>query len=625
MKNNPTFAVKNNPSSGIKNQSIAVWLEKARLQKTQRALKYKQNDSWVDLSYDDYLKKIFHFQTLLKENKIKKGQFVALISSTRWEWAAFDVAALSMGVVLVPIYPNLSDDDVEYILNHSECALAILENSKITEQFNRVQSRQAQNKNESDQKLESSQKKLIPFLQIDQIDLDASYVQDSHIQEMIDGAHTIKASDPATLIYTSGTTGKPKGVLHAHKALISEISEAFDLFAIYPEDISLAFLPFAHVMGRVEHWGALYKTSQVAYAESIDALRKNLVEIQPTFLMAVPRIFEKIYSGIMTKVAVSQIKKKLFDEALSAAQKIAYYRQTGQVAPLFEALKYEALTKLAFTPVKQAFGGRLRFAISGGAPLSSDLEKFFSYMGIQIFEGYGLTETFAAICVNTYQHKKNGTVGKPIGDVKIKFAADGEILVHSDKCMTEYYKNPEATAGAMVDDPALNSDSSPLVNTTQSNSNTVIDKYFATGDIGEFTADGFLKITDRKKDLIKTSGGKYVAPQKLEGLLKQEPVISNVFICGDQQKFVAALISVESLAAEATSEERDAVLTKIQTQVQNINSQLASYESIKKYEVLFEVWSVENGCLTPSMKVKRKFIEKRYAHIIDSLYNKSSD
>ncbi len=583
-------------------QSVAVWLEETRGQKTQKALQYKQNDLWVELTYDDYLKKIFHFQTLLKEQKIEKGQFVALISNTRWEWATFDVAALSMGVVLVPIYPNLSDDDIEFILNHSDCALAILENSKIAEQFNRVCTKLS----------EKTQQKIslqIKHLQIDQIDLDSSYVQDSHIQEMIDFAHTVQPTDPATLIYTSGTTGKPKGVLHAHKALISEVSEAFDLFAIYPEDVSLAFLPFAHVMGRIEHWGALYKTSQVAYAESIDSLKKNLVEIQPTFLMAVPRIFEKIYAGIMTKVSISKIKKKIFDEALAAAQKINYYRQTGQVAPLFEALKYEALTKLAFSPVKQAFGGRLRFAISGGAPLSSELEKFFSYMGIQIFEGYGLTETFAAICVNTYQHKKNGTVGKPIGDVKIKFAADGEILVHSDKCMTEYYKNPEATEKSIV-----------VIADNQSS-----DSYFATGDIGELTADGFLKITDRKKDLIKTSGGKYVAPQKLEGLLKQEPVISNVFICGDQQKFIAALISVESLSAEATSEERDVILAKIKTHVQNVNSQLASYESIKKYEVLFETWSVENGCLTPSMKVKRKFVEKRYAHVIDSLYNKPSD
>ncbi len=588
---------KNKPSDNSKNQSVGFWLEKTREQKTQRALRYKQNDLWVELTYDDYLKKIFHFQTLLKEKKIKKGQFVALISNTRWEWATFDVAALSMGVVLVPIYPNLSDDDVEFILNHSECALAILENSKIAEQFNRVCT-----------KLSEKTKQQIPFLQIDQIDLDSSYVQDSHIQEMIDFAHTVQPTDPATLIYTSGTTGKPKGVLHRHKALISEVSEAFDLFAIYPEDISLAFLPFAHVMGRIEHWGALYKTSQVAYAESIDTLKKNLVEIQPTYLMAVPRIFEKIYAGIMTKVSVSKIKKKIFDEALAAAHKINYYRQTGQVAPLFEALKYEALSKLAFSPVRQAFGGRLRFAISGGAPLSSELEKFFSHMGIQIFEGYGLTETFAAICVNTYQHKKNGTVGKPIGDVKIKFASDGEILVHSDKCMTEYYKNPEATEKSIV-----------VIVDNQSS-----DSYFATGDIGEFTADGFLKITDRKKDLIKTSGGKYVAPQKLEGLLKQEHVISNVFICGDQQKFIAALISVESLVTEATSEERDVVLAKVKTHVQNVNSQLASYESIKKYEVLFETWSVENGCLTPSMKVKRKFVEKRYSHVIDSLYNKSS-
>ncbi len=608
-------------------QSVALWLEKVYAKKAQKAVRYCKDNIWVDLSYGDYLKKIYHFQTLIKENKIKKGQFVALISNTRWEWATFDVAALSMGVVLVPIYPNLSDDDVEYILNHSQCSLAILENSKIAEQFNRVQAKiilKQNTKQNSEQNAE--QKNRIPSFQIDKIDLDATYVQDSHIQEMITEAHTIKSTDPATLIYTSGTTGQPKGVLHAHKALISEISEAFDLFAIYADDISLAFLPFAHIMGRIEHWGALYKTSQVAYAESIDSLKKNLVEIQPTFLMAVPRIFEKIYAGIMTKVSISKLKKKLFDEALSTAKKMNYYRETGQVAPLLEALKYEALTKIAFSPVKLAFGGRLRFAISGGAPLNSELEKFFSYMGIQIFEGYGLTETFAAICVNTYQHKKNGTVGKPIGDVKIKFADDGEILVQSDKCLVEYYKNPEATANSFISYPNDNKNAAKNSSLKKSDlsEHAINNKYFATGDIGEFTADGFLKITDRKKDLIKTSGGKYVAPQKLEGLLKQEPLISNVLVCGDQQKFVAALISVESLQANATGEERKLALAKIKTQVQNVNSQLASFESIKKYEVLFEAWSVENGCLTPSMKVKRKFIEKRYSHVIDSIYNKSS-
>lgn len=573
-------------ASKTSDQSIHLWLKNAYTRKEQIAFKHKKKGQWSEKNNYQYLQLITHMQGFLKENKISTGSKVALMSATRWEWALTDVATLAMGAILVPIYPNLTDEDVIYILDHCEAELLFVDNKKTHAQFERINA-----------KLQ----KQIKCLVFEELDMDSGYVGDSSIELLINHAAQTKLEDPATIIYTSGTTGRPKGVLLQHHALISEVYEAFSLFKISHEDISLAFLPFAHVMGRVEHWGALFRGSQVAYAESIELLKRNLSEVKPTYLVAVPRIFEKIYSGIAALVETNPLKKKLFDQTLALAKKISYYRETKQAAPLVHALAYEGLSKIVLGPIRQAFGGRLRFAISGGAPLSPDLGLFFSYLGIRIFEGYGLTETFAAITVNTETHWELGTVGRPIGDVQIKFAGDGEILVKSRKCLKEYYKNPEATAAAIDKDG-----------------------FFATGDIGEFTANGYLKITDRKKDLIKTAGGKYVAPQKLEGLLKQEPIVSQVFICGDQRKFISALITVESLPIEATAQQKAEVLQKIKAQVQKVNSQLASFETIKKFEVLFEVWSVENGCLTPSMKVKRKFIENRYAHILDDMYGGAS-
>lgn len=573
--------------SKTSDQSIHLWLKNSLNRKDQTAFMFKKKDRWVKKSYFEYLQLITHMQSLIVEQHVPTDGKVAIMSATRWEWACSDIATLARGSILVPIYPNLTDDDVIYILNHCEADLLLVDSKKTYAQFERINSKI---------------QKPIKCLVFDELDMDAGYVNEDGVKKMIERAAKIKFEDAATIIYTSGTTGKPKGVLLQHQALISEVYEAFSLFQIGPQDISLAFLPYAHVMGRVEHWGVLYRGCQVAYAESVELLKRNLAEIKPTFLVAVPRIFEKIYSGIATLVATNPVKKTLFNQTLSLAKKMAYYRETNQAAPLTQALAYESLSKIVLGPIRQAFGGRLRFAISGGAPLSPELGQFFSYLGIRIFEGYGLTETFAAITVNTESHWQLGTVGRPIGDVEIKFAADGEILVRSKKNLKEYYKNPEATTAAIDSEG-----------------------FFATGDIGELTAGGYLKITDRKKDLIKTAGGKYVAPQKLEGLLKEEPLISQVLICGDQKKYITALITVESLPVDATAEMQNAVLQKIKTQIQKVNSQLASFETIKKFEVIFEVWSVDNGCLTPSMKVKRKFIQNRYAHIIDDMYGGGSE
>ncbi len=566
-------------------ETITDWLLRIQSRDQKNAVSYKDlnTKTWQNLTAIHYLQKITAFKKILSAQTVDqslKRKTVALISSTRWEWSAIDIATVSSGALLAPLYPNLSDEDVTYILNHCEADILVLESKKHLDQFRRIENQ--------------IQKKLIPII-IDELDLNIDSISSSDIEHLINESRHVQHEDPITIIYTSGTTGQPKGVLMQHQALISEVSEAFSLFHVSEADTSLSFLPYAHVMGRIEHWGSCFAGYRLAFAESIDTLKNDLIEIKPDFLVSVPRIFEKIYAGILNQVETKPMKKKLFYQALEVSKKMNYYRQTKQSAPLSLILQFEVLSKVVFAPVRKVFGGKLRFAISGGAPLGQDLGHFFANMGIQILEGYGLTETFAAVTVNTESQQQLGTVGRPIGDVEIRFDHDGEILIKSKKNMKEYFKNPEATADSFKDD------------------------FFRTGDIGELTADGFLKITDRKKDLIKTAGGKYVAPQKLEGLLKQEPVISQVLIIGDQRKFISALISVET-----TAEDNEIIYSiikeKIKKHIQKINSGLASYDAIKKYEIVFESWTIDNGSLTPSMKVKRKVIEKKYLELIDRIY-----
>jgi long-chain acyl-CoA synthetase len=281
----------------------------------------------------------------------------------------------------------------------------------------------------------------------------------------------------------------------------------------------------------------------------------------------------------------------MFDYALDISKQVAYHRATNQTMSLNLILQYQLLSRLVFKPIRDVFGGNLKFAICGGAALGEELGTLFSLMGIEILIGYGLTETFAAVTINTVENHKSGTVGKPIGDVEIKFDHDGEILLKSQKSMKEYYKNPAATKEVFTEDG-----------------------FFRTGDIGELTSDGYLKITDRKKDLIKTSGGKYVAPQKIENLLKQNSNIAQVLVIGEQRKFISAIINVEKENPGAE------IFEQIRKYIQQINSSLPSYETIKKFEIVTDPWKTENGCLTPSLKVKRKFLEKKYTDLINKLY-----
>lgn len=564
--------------------------------------------NWKNVSWSEYFRQIEAVGTKLLSLGVQPQDRVALMSNTRWEWAVTDLAVMSIHAITVPIYQTVTAEDLEYILNDSKAKILILENRNMIKLFLTVRDRCPT---------------IEHVLVIDEIrDNDSEFVAwtdafqnpSSHLEKHRHHFdNLIRSTGPdqvATLIYTSGTTGRPRGVILTHTQIMSEIAEAFAYAGANPDDVSLSFLPYAHVLGRIEYWGHVHIGFTLAFAESIEKIRANLLQIQPTIMVSVPRIFEKVHAAILTQIEASVITKKIFHEALKVGLKVSRHKQKAEPISIKTHLKYLAAKKIALDKVKDSFGGRLRFAISGGAPISKDIVEFFHACDVLILEGYGLTETTAAVTVNVPFDYEFGTVGKPIGDVQIKIADDGEILIKSKKVMKEYYNDPDATALALDDG------------------------WLHTGDIGELTASGHLRITDRKKDLIKTAGGKYVAPQRIEGLLKLSPLISQVLVHGDNKKYVVALITLDPIHLRQLAHEKGltytddealtqhpAVLEIVRKGVAEANAHLASYESIKRFAVLPKDFSIEAGELTPSLKIKRKFVDQKYRNQIEKLYS----
>lgn len=574
-----------------------------------KAVSFKQHGQWQSLSWRDYYDKITITASALINLGIKRGDRVAIMSNTRLEWSLCDYGIMGIGGITVPIYQSSTEEDIEFILNNSKARFIFVENKSSLLQIQALSS-----KLPALEKIICFNNELVLSESNSQTwgDFHARGAKNlkSNIQNFETSCSQTSSSDIATLIYTSGTTGLPKGVVITHEQIISEISEAFPYVGATIHDVSLSFLPYAHVLGRIENWGHIFVGYHLVFAESIDRVRQNLAEIRPTFLVSVPRIFEKIYAGIMAQLGNSPVRKKLFKWAIAVGQQAGQCRLKHEPIPLPLFMQLQVAEKIILGKVKAAFGGRLRFAMSGGAPIALEIEEFFHSCGILILEGYGLTETTAAICVNTPFDYKFGSVGKPIGDTEIKIADDGEILVRSKKVMKEYYQDADATKGAIENG------------------------WFKTGDIGELLPSGDLRITDRKKDLIKTAGGKYVAPQKLENLLKTQPLVSQAIIHGDNKKYIVALISLDFLALEKFAKENSLsyqntssltqnskVLEALRLSVAEVNSQLASYETIKRFSILPVELTVENGDLTPSLKIKRKLLEKKYADQLAALYS----
>lgn len=570
------------------------------------AVKFKIKGTWKSKSWTEYYQDVETVGSALLSIGVKEGDCVAIMANTRYEWSVADLAILGIKAITVPVYQNNTAEDVEYILQNCGARILICESRGPLKIFESIKSKCPQVEKVIVLEDTCANPETITWNVVKGMGETYLKKHPNHFRELCE---SITLEDTATVLYTSGTTGLPKGVVLTHLQAFSEISESFPLCGVNDKDVSLSFLPYAHILGRIEHWGHLYIGFTMAYAESIEKIRNNLTEVCPTFLVSVPRIFEKIYSAIWAQAQTQPLKMKVFKWALEIGRKVGEHKMSGQILPLDLLLQYTLAQKLVLGKIADAFGGRIRFAISGGAPISKDIALFFHSAGILILEGYGLTETTAAITVNTPFNYRFGSVGRPIGEVKIKIAEDGEILVKSDKVMKEYYKNPQATKEVFTDG------------------------WFHTGDIGEILAGGDLKITDRKKDLIKTAGGKYVAPQRLEALLKLCPYIGHIHIHGDQKKYIVALLTldrpnVEQLAKDQNIEFSDwdslvnspFVQGLIRQAVVDVNTQLASYESIKKYRVLPNEFTVEGGELTPSLKVKRKVLDQKFKKEIDELF-----
>ncbi len=585
---------------------LQTFLQNVERLKTKPCFRFKKDGQWRDLSWIDVRERVFEIAAGLKALGVATGDSVALFSSTRPEWTLCDLAILSLGGVTVPIYQSNTAEQAEFILQNSGTRVVFVEDKKL---FERVRTARKDYRGLekailiSGKKDDSSWTLSLAELQ--------KMGQGQDREAWRKGIDAIGPTDTATIVYTSGTTGPPKGAVLTHHNILSEVEACARLFDITQEHISIIFLPLAHILARVMQFFQLHVGFVKAYAESIDKLVENIGEVRPHFFASVPRIFEKIHERVLQQVeGGSPLKKSIFSWAERVGTEISRKRQEKKWVDPWLGLRGKLATALVFKKLQKRLGGRLQFAVSGGAPLAKEIAQFFHAAGILILEGYGLTETTAAVNCNTIQDFRFGTVGKLVEGVEEKIAPDGEILVRGDVVFKGYYKNPEATREVLTPDG-----------------------WFKTGDVGEIDKEGFLKITDRKKDIIVTAAGKNVAPQNIESLIKTVPFISQVMVHGDRRKFLTALVTlnreaIEKLAAlEEIRLNGTTPLSKhpkiyglVKKAIDEKNRSLASYETIKKFAILDGDFSQETGELTPTLKVKRKFVSEKYKDILDQLY-----
>ncbi len=606
--------------------NIDKTISKIFLRKTSKSPR-KNAIGWIDqnelhfISNEEYMQKVRTLFYGLIAQGLSIQDKVAILGNSSKEWHFFDLASMCARAIVIPVYPTYLAHEVEYILNHSESSFLVLENESQLLKIIEVQDqlkylKQIIGLKNVSEELILKLKEGISFLSLEQF---IKLGQDEFQKSPKLFEESIYSSDPhdiASIIYTSGTTGEPKGAVISQKAFSAMLENVYNALRtnILPNDRSLIFLPLSHVLGRCDSFLNLIFELEGVYAESIDKVVDNLQIAKPSILISVPRIFEKVYSKIMDQIQKeSDLKKKVFDWAQHAS-KVYFDKINHDKAPTtFEILQKNLAYKLVFQKIYNRFGGRIRFLVSGGAPLSPEIMSFLQFANLTILEGYGLTETIAPCVLNPVVRQIPGAIGLPLGDVQIKFAEDGEILVKTQALFSYYYKNDTATKESFNNEG-----------------------WFLTGDIGELTPEGYIKITDRKKDIIITSAGKNVAPQKIENLLKLQKHISNALVVGDKRKFLVAILCLdresfldeldsmgisgrpdyETLAAQAS------IYQVLEKEVEMANAELASFESIKGFMIAPAEFTIENGQLTPSLKLKKKVILKTYANAIDALYKK---
>ena len=563
----------------------------------------KYNGKWESLSTENFISQSRAISRALVGLGIKAGDKIAMISSNnRSEWSVIDVGLLTLGAVNIPIYPTISSKDYEYILNHSESIYCFVSDQEVYDKVKSIQ------------KNVKSLKKVYSFDKIkgcphwsELLDEGSKMDNDDTVTKM---KNQVKSEDLATIIYTSGTTGVPKGVMLSHNNVVSNVVSASKRLPLTIGQASaLSFLPVCHIFERVILYIYMFNSVSVYFAESIETIADNLKEIKPNVMTAVPRLLEKVYDKIYARGGeLTGIKKSLFYWAVDLGLQYNPYGQNGA----WYEFKLKIAKKLILSKWQEALGGNLELICSGSAPLQSRLARVFTAAGMTLVEGYGLTETSPVISVCDMREKKFkiGTVGKVIDGVEVKIAEDGEILCKGPNVMMGYYKEEKMTKEVMSGD------------------------YFHTGDIGEIDSEGFLKITDRKKEMFKTSGGKYIAPAVIENQMKQSLFIEQIMVVGSGRRMPTAVIQPnvdhviewlkeKGIECNSLSKAIQETILKdeILKEVENHNQNFGSWEQIKKIELTPDVWSIDDGHLTPTMKLKRKVVTEKYKDLIEKMYN----
>lgn len=562
-------------------------------------LKYKEQGKWIDISWNQASTIIDSYAKGLVALGAKKGGSVGLLSRTRYEWTLIDMAILKIGAVTIPIYPSSSAANMLHVLNETETEVLFVENE---DSLSKIESIKDELK---------SLRRIVVIENINKQDTLTLYL----LSELGKGIEKLPEppteDDTASIIYTSGTTGTPRGAIITHKNIMGEVDGLRRSFTLVSDDIMFSFLPLAHVLARAVQFYQLCEGCQVAYAESIEKIAQNLKEVRPHMTVVVPRFLEKIYDKIDERLSNGPtLKRSFFEWSLGIGAEYNQHKLRREKIATPLKVKHLLAEKISYSKVQKELGGRIKFIVTGGAPLAAELAKKFYNLGIMIIEGYGLTETLAAICVNRLDDFHFGTVGKPVHGAQVKLAHDNEILLKGEMVFKGYFKREDETREAFDKDG-----------------------WFKSGDIGEFSKDGFLRITDRKKDILVTSGGKNIAPQFLESVLQENKYISHAVVFGDRRKYIAALLSLNADEIKRFADlkkiqykdykelvERPEIRELISSVISEKNKGLSQFESIKKFAILDRDFTIEDGELTPTLKVKRRLIEERYKDIIEGLY-----
>jgi long-chain acyl-CoA synthetase len=597
---------------------VDVFWERVKTHPEKPAILHKKDGSFRPVIWREHGRVIELAAGGLLKLGIEKGQMVAIMSQTRPEWTWADLAILSVAGTTVPVYPTLAANEARYIMEHSDAVGVFVENAG---QLTKVLSipklpPKLRFVVQMDGKVEASDNRL-RIMSWEDLLKDGEVYLLGHPNDLPERINSIQPADLATIVYTSGTTGVPKGAMLLHSTIYAVCKSIKETSEFFENDLSLSFLPLAHVYERVGgQFFGIYGGLTVAYAESMEKVPQNMQEVKPTILNGVPRFFEKAYQRIQAEIRkMPKAQQYLIRWALALGRRASKYEQANDTEQIVAKTIYKTELRVAdrivFSKIRNRFGGRLRVMVSGAAPLAEEVQSFFETIGLTIVEGYGLTETAAPAVANRLNDRQLGTVGKPLPGVQLKIAEDGEILLKGASIFSGYYKNEQATKDAFTEDG-----------------------YFMTGDIGELDDKGYLRIRDRKKDIIITAGGKHIAPQRIENLFRGDPLISQILVYGDRRKFISALITLNEESVKAFAKTNNIqyktydelinhplIQKSVETAVNERNEALSNFEKVKKWKILDKDFSIEGDELTPTLKIKRKLVTERYKSVLDGFYD----